>query len=77
MVNIKEIVESFVIKKTFDKLSSFVTSQCLKTTLAIISPLGKIPQVVLLQLMDEGTIKTPNSICWLFFKIDLLTDFAA
>ncbi len=27
--------------------------------------------------MDEWTIKTPNPICRLFFKIDLLTDFAA
>ncbi len=27
--------------------------------------------------MDELTIKTPNPICRLFFKIDLLTDFAA
>jgi hypothetical protein len=27
--------------------------------------------------MDERTIKTPNPICRLFFKIDLLTDFAA
>jgi hypothetical protein len=63
-------------KKYEDKLSSFVTSQCQKTSLGIY-PFGKIPQVVLLQLMDKGTIKTPNSICWLFFKIDLLTDFAA
>ncbi len=29
------------------------------------------------QLMDEWTIKIPNPICRLFFKIDLLTDFAA
>ncbi len=27
--------------------------------------------------MDEWTKKTPNSKCWIFFKIDLLTDFAA
>jgi hypothetical protein len=27
--------------------------------------------------MDEWTIKTPNPICQLFFKIDLLTDIAA
>ena len=27
--------------------------------------------------MDEWTKKTPNPICRLFFKIDLLTDFAA
>jgi hypothetical protein len=27
--------------------------------------------------MDEWTIKTPNPICRLFFKIDLLTEFAA
>jgi hypothetical protein len=27
--------------------------------------------------MGKLTIKTPNPICWLFFKIDLLTDFAA
>jgi hypothetical protein len=27
--------------------------------------------------MDEVTIKTPNTKCQLFFKIDLLTDFAA
>jgi hypothetical protein len=27
--------------------------------------------------MDEWTIKTPNTKCRLFFKIDLLTDFAA
>jgi hypothetical protein len=27
--------------------------------------------------MDKWTIKTPNPICRLFFKIDLLTDFAA
>jgi hypothetical protein len=27
--------------------------------------------------MDELIIKTPNPICRLFFKIDLLTDFAA
>ncbi len=27
--------------------------------------------------MDEWTTKTPNPICRLFFKIDLLTDFAA
>jgi hypothetical protein len=27
--------------------------------------------------MDEGTIKTPNPTCRLFFKIDLLTNFAA
>jgi hypothetical protein len=27
--------------------------------------------------MDESTIKTPNPICRLFFKIDLLKDFAA
>ncbi len=27
--------------------------------------------------MDEWTIKTPNPKCRLFFKIDLLTDFAA
>ncbi len=27
--------------------------------------------------MDEWNIKTPNPICRLFFKIDLLTDFAA
>ncbi len=27
--------------------------------------------------MEEWTIKTPNPICRLFFKIDLLTDFAA
>jgi hypothetical protein len=25
--------------------------------------------------MDEGTIKTPNPRCRLFFRIDLLTDF--
>jgi hypothetical protein len=28
-------------------------------------------------IMDKWTIKTPNPICWLFFKINLLTDFAA
>jgi hypothetical protein len=28
-------------------------------------------------VMGEWTIKTPNSICRLFFKIDLLMDFAA
>jgi hypothetical protein len=28
-------------------------------------------------VMDEWTIKTPNSICRLFFKIVLLTEFAA
>jgi hypothetical protein len=28
-------------------------------------------------IMDEWTMKTPNPVCWLFFKIDLLTDFAA
>jgi hypothetical protein len=27
--------------------------------------------------MDESTIKTPNPISGLFFKIDLLTEFAA
>jgi hypothetical protein len=27
--------------------------------------------------MDEWTIRTPNRLCRLFFKIDLLTDFAA
>ncbi len=27
------------------------------------------------QTMDKWTIKTPNSICRLFFKIDLLTEF--
>jgi len=27
--------------------------------------------------MDELTIKTPNPICRFFFKIDMLTDFAA
>jgi hypothetical protein len=27
--------------------------------------------------MDEGTMKTANPKCRLFFKIDLLTDFAA
>ncbi len=27
--------------------------------------------------MDEWTTKTPNPICRLFFKIDLLTGFAA
>jgi hypothetical protein len=27
--------------------------------------------------MDERTRKTPNPKCQLFFKIDLLTDFAA
>jgi hypothetical protein len=27
--------------------------------------------------MEKLTIKTPNPICRLFFKIDLLTDFAA
>ncbi len=29
------------------------------------------------QSMDERTLKTPNPKCRLFFKIDLLTDFAA
>ncbi len=28
-------------------------------------------------IMDEWTIKKPNSICRLFFKIDLFTEFAA
>jgi hypothetical protein len=29
------------------------------------------------QIMDEWTIKTQNPLCWLIFKIYLLTDFAA
>ncbi len=29
------------------------------------------------QVMDEWTIKTPNPLCRLFFKIDLLAEFAA
>jgi hypothetical protein len=32
-------------------------------------------RVLIINCMDEWTIKTPNPICRLFFKIDLLTDF--
>jgi hypothetical protein len=35
------------------------------------------PPIPCFHPMDESTIKTPNPICQLFFKIDLLTDFAA
>ncbi len=39
--------------------------------------LTRVTASILEAPMDEWTIKTPNLICRLFFKIDLLTDFAA
>ncbi len=76
----------------FDSIQCTVAHKWLNATVAHaertvvherIVPVSWLPRVLghILQhlhlTMNEWTIKTPNPICRLFFKIDLLTDFAA